>query len=364
MNSNTTLYKKPVLFLGSRMALNIYFWLVLIFLKFPDADDQTIYSKAFYYIIIIFYMMFFAALGYINNFILLPKLFFLKKRFSYFISAFALIFIVSFLYTFTLKKMQEIYPGLNSEMSIIMSPIDANSSFYGVLIDLESYFSFMLMWLVIFSLAGIYHHSIDTIKLMETEINSKREAELTFLKNQINPHFLFNTLNNLYALTLKKSDEAPTFILKLSSILRYILYESDTFKISFEKEKEIIQAYIDIELLRVNNITNNTFIIQADEPTEIPPLLWLPILENVFIHNRTVEALVINFQFEVLNNELTIFCKNNISKLLPIQPKTVGGIGLNNLKKRLNLLYPNKHKFSITNDEKCFIIDLKIKLKE
>ncbi|MFZ4797907.1 MAG: sensor histidine kinase [Bacteroidia bacterium] len=362
MNQASNFYKKVVLWAGSRLALNIYFWLFLVVIKQSDADDQNIYSKSFYFAVMLFYMLFFAALSYINNIILLPKLLFLKKRITYFIAAFLLLFTIAFLYTYTLKIMPKIYPGLNLEMSIIMSPITAENSFNGVLNDLESYFSFMLLWLVVFSLAGIYHHSIRKIKLMEAEINSNREAELTFLKNQINPHFLFNTLNNLYALTLKKSDEAPAFILKLSTILRYILYESDTFKISFDKEKEIIQAYLDIELLRVTNSSINNFTIYADKPTEIPPLLWLPILENVFIHNRTVETLEIDFKFTIQNNELTLFCKNNISKFPASLNKQEGGIGLSNLQKRLKLVYPNKHELIILNDEKSFIIDLKIKL--
>ena len=307
-------------------------------------------------------MLFFAALSYINNIILLPQLLFLKKRISYFIAAFCLLFSVTFLYVFTLKKMPEIYPGLSIEMSMVMAPLTTDSSFLGTLNDFDTYFPIMLLWLVVFSLAGIYHHSIGKIKLMEAEINSNREAELTFLKNQINPHFLFNTLNNLYALTLKKSDEAPAFILKLSTILRYILYESDTFKISFEKEKEIIQAYIDIELLRVTNSSINNFTVFADKPTEIPPLLWLPILENVFIHNRTVETLEIDFKFTIQNNELNLFCKNNISKFPTSLKKEEGGIGLSNLQKRLKLVYPNKHELFIQNDGKSFIIDLKIKL--
>jgi hypothetical protein len=362
MNQASVFSKKLLFLAGSRIALNIYFWLFIIIIKFQDADDQNIYSKPFYYAVIVFYMLFFVALSYINNFILLPKLLFLKKRLSYFIAAFCLLFLIPFFYVFTLKKMPEIYPGLSIEMSIIMSPISTDTSFMGVLNDLNSYFFFMLFWLVVFSLAGIYHHSIQKIKLMEAEINSNREAELTFLKNQINPHFLFNTLNNLYALALKKSDEAPAFILKLSTILRYILYESDTFKISFEKEKEIIIAYMDIELLRVTNSSINNFTIHTDKPYEIPPLLWLPILENVFIHNRTVETLEIDFEFTVISNDLALYCKNNISKVPSNQKKEEGGIGLSNLQKRLKLVYPNKHELLILNDGKSFIIDLQIKL--
>ncbi len=362
MKLESGLFKKVIIQAGSRLWLNIYFWLFLIILKFPDADDQNIYSAPFYNSVMLFYMLFFALLSYINNLFLLPKLLFQKRQIAYFVSALSLLLIISFLYTFTLKKLPQIYPGLNTEMSIIMSPISTDHSFGGIVNDMQSYFAFMLMWLVIFTLAGIYHHSVAKLKQMEAELNHKRDAEITFLKNQLNPHFLFNTLNNLYGLTLKKSDEVPSFILKLSSILRYILYESDTYKISFEKEKEIIQAYIDIELLRVTNSKFNHFIVSTDVPTEIPPLIWLPILENVFTHNRMLDILEIDFKFTIRNNELNVYCKNNIAAIPGLPTKKEGGIGLSNLKKRIELLYPNKHEILITKNSESFIIELKINL--
>jgi hypothetical protein len=362
MKLESGVFKRVLILAGSRLWLNIYFWVFLIILKFPDADDQNIYSTAFYNLVMLFYMLFFALLSYVNNLLLLPKLLFQKRRIAYFVSALLLLLSISFLYTFTLKKLPQIYPGLNTEMSIIMSPISTDNSFEGIVNDMQSYFAFMFMWLVIFTLAGIYHHSINKLKQMEAELNNKREAELTFLKNQLNPHFLFNTLNNLYGLTLKKSDEVPSFILKLSSILRYILYESDTYKISFEKEKEIIQAYVDIELLRVTNSKFNQFTISTDVPTEIPPLIWLPILENVFTHNRMLDTLEIDFSFTIQNHELNIYCKNNVATIPGLPIKKEGGIGLSNLKKRIELLYPNKHEVLITKNSESFIIELKINL--
>ncbi|MES2780794.1 MAG: histidine kinase [Bacteroidota bacterium] len=355
-------FQKTLQLFGSRLALNIYFWVFLFVTKCSDVDDQTAYSPFFYYGMMIFFMSFFALLSYVNNLVLLPLFLFKRKRLMYFCSAFVLIFVVAYAYTFLMKWLPMVIPGFDSmQVSIMMSPVTQDLSVEGVLSDFQSYMSIMVVWTTIFTLLGYYHHSVHKVKAMEGALNKHRETELNFLKNQINPHFLFNTLNNLYALSLKKSDEAPASILKLSAILRYVLYEADAKLVSFEKEKDVMQAYIDIELLRLHDSPNLQFSITADRDCLIPPLIWLPILENVFKHSRQVEALEVDFQFSIQQNTLKIFCKNNtIPK--PIAPLTVGGIGLSNLRKRLELLYPEKHSIEVTHNENYFIIDLQINL--
>lgn len=186
--------------------------------------------------------------------------------------------------------------------------------------------------------------------------------ELAFLKSQINPHFLFNTLNNLYALTLKKSDEAPETILKLSNIMRYILYESNVEYASSEREKEVMQSYIDIELLRLPDSASVQFSIIIDQAQNVPPLLWLPVVENVFKHSRTTKQTEIDFRFTIKNNTLTMYSKNNIG--LNTTDNKAGGIGLTNLKKRLEILYPGKHHIDVSRADNYFIIEVKIDLNQ
>jgi two-component system LytT family sensor kinase len=350
-------------FAGSRVALNIYFWIFLFALKHIDVDDQHAYPKLFYYCIMIFYMSFFAILSYVNNLILLPKFLFKQKQLLYFISAVTLIFIIAFTYTFFITWLPIVFPGLDSlQMSIIMSPVNNDISFLGILTNIDTYLSMMAVWTVIFTLLGYYHHSVKEKKRLEALVNKHRETELAFIKNQMNPHFLFNTLNNLYALAIKKSDETPEVILQLSAILRYILYESDIELVSFEKEKEIIQAYIDIELLRVPQTPEIQFSIMADKSYQIPPLLWLPALENIFKHSRSVDKLEIDFRLSIQQNEMHLYCKNNFKKPNTTNEKQAGGLGLVNLEKRLSWLYPNKHKLTTTVHENYFIIDMHIQL--
>lgn len=361
MNPSLHTSQKILQLLGSRFALNCYFWLFLLGLKLSDADDQTAYSPLFYNAMMVFYMLFFALISYVNNFILLPKLLFQKKRLHYFISVFVLLFVVSFVYTFLMKWLPMVIPGFDSmQVSIIMSPVTDDMSFTGVLADIQTYFLIMVVWTIIFTLLGFYHHTSQKVQSMQEALNKHREAELHFLKNQIHPHFLFNTLNNLYALSLKKSDEAPEAILKLSSILRYMLYDADVPLVSFDKEREIMQAYIDIELLRIPDSPHLHFSITADKPYVIPPLIWLPVLENVFKHSRQVDTLEVDFTFSIQQHKLHLYCKNNYTP----KPETaaVGGIGLSNLKKRLELLYPQQHQLDILSTENYFIIEVKITL--
>jgi LytS/YehU family sensor histidine kinase len=202
-------------------------------------------------------------------------------------------------------------------------------------------------------------------KLVEETRKKQIETELSFLKSQINPHFLFNTLNNLYSLALKKSDTAPEAILKLSVILRYLLYDSNTEEVSFDKEKEIMQAYIDLELLRLADNDQLHFSISADNSCKVPPLLWLPVLENVFKHGTrfiSTECFV-DYRFMIQNNMLTIYAKNRYKNAAPsVESDKVGGIGLSNLRKRLNILYPQKHKINIMQDEDYYVTEVQVAL--
>ncbi|MCU0442869.1 MAG: histidine kinase [Bacteroidia bacterium] len=360
MNQVKHTYSKYIQLLGSRIALNSYFWIFLFILKISDADDQHIHSNLFYYSIILFYMLFFVILSYVNNLVLLPKLLFQQKRLLYILTSTALVLMVSFAYTYCMKWIPIAFadPGL-FEMSIIMTPVTNDMSLLGILSDTTSYFPFMVVWVVLFTLLGYYHFSVAKNKQLQALVNEHRAAELAFLKGQLNPHFLFNTLNNLYGLALKKSDETPDAILRLSSILRYILYDSNIDQISFEKEKEILLAYVDIELLRINETPKTQFSIMADKPYFIPPLLWLPIVENIFKHTRNMAELEVDFQLTIVQNQMHLKSTNNIVATAQNQ---IGGVGLGTLKKRLALLFPNKYSLETTITENYFTIEMHIQL--
>tara|TARA_B110000046_G_scaffold184622_1_gene223612 strand:- start:6221 stop:7276 length:1056 start_codon:yes stop_codon:yes gene_type:complete len=197
-------------------------------------------------------------------------------------------------------------------------------------------------------------------KFLQTQLQLK-EQELRFLKMQIHPHFLFNTLNTLYGLSLKKSEKAPEMILKLSNLLDYILYQVDKPLVLLKDEINHIEDYISLEKSRFQDslkIMFNKKII--DDKLEIAPMLLLPFVENAFKHGAQIDGIVnVLISLKVDENELNFTIKNSaISK-----ENSKKGIGLDNIKKRLEMFYPGQHFLEVLQEEKVFIVNFKIPIR-
>lgn len=205
-----------------------------------------------------------------------------------------------------------------------------------------------------FRLATNSYQMEQARKTLETE---KLNAELAFLKTQINPHFLFNSLNNIYSLAYQKSDKAPEAILRLSEIMRYMLYESNDEKVSLEDEVNYLENYIELQKLRVKEQVYLDLHINIDNyQHRIMPLLVISFLENVFKHGvATDKEHPIRITVEVLNSRLYFKAQNKKNKL---NKDKSGGIGLTNLKRRLELGYPDKHTFIIQDNEDYYSSEL------
>jgi LytS/YehU family sensor histidine kinase len=197
-------------------------------------------------------------------------------------------------------------------------------------------------------------------KEMEKE---KLHSELAFLKNQISPHFFFNTLNNIYSLIGIDGPTAQESVLKLSKMMRYLLYESERGETMMSHEIEFMNNYIDLMKLRQSKRVD----LQVDFPGNfsdfpIPPLLFIPFIENAFKHGVSHrEESVIKIRMEIDQDQICFFTVNGISK----SPQTGdmqqhSGIGLDNVKKRLGLLFPGKHELQIENDQTHFKVRLRI----
>jgi two-component system LytT family sensor kinase len=191
----------------------------------------------------------------------------------------------------------------------------------------------------------------------------KLNAEVNFLRAQVNPHFLFNVLNNLYALTLKKSELAPDVVLKLSEMMEYMLYDSTDKKVLLEKEVTYLNNYIELERLRFSGEANIKLNINDTlNGHEIAPLLLLPLVENAFKHGLSKQTenswLTINIGIE--RSTLTVFIEN--SKPVSTVNKSKGGIGLNNLRNRLDLLYPARYQLTLEDKKNTFLVKLVIEL--
>lgn len=194
--------------------------------------------------------------------------------------------------------------------------------------------------------------------------NRHKLTALHLLKAQIHPHFLFNTLNNLYALSLQKSDESPGVVLELSQILRYILYECNTSTVSLEKEIKMIERYISLEKIRYENQLEINMDLDGDlSALNVAPLLILPLVENAFKHgiSKLMEDGWINISAKARAGQFIFKISNNKRPGNNRQPSAMfGNIGLMNIRKRLHLLYPRQHELKIIDEDEVFIVILKI----
>ena len=195
-------------------------------------------------------------------------------------------------------------------------------------------------------------------------------TELNLLKSQIQPHFLFNTLNNIYSLTLDKSDEASDAVMKLSELMSYMLYQKET-RVSLDDELYYMQSYLDLEKLRFGKRLELSFDIEGDaEQVRVPQLLFLPFIENTFKHGvkNKLNKINIDLHLKISEDFITFEVENpNIDQTplpfnLPVQTKKTktGGFGLANARRRLGLLYDDRYALTINDGEEKFKVTLKI----
>jgi LytS/YehU family sensor histidine kinase len=200
-------------------------------------------------------------------------------------------------------------------------------------------------------------------KISQIEV-AQLSTELKYLRAQINPHFLFNTLNNLYGLALKKSDKTPEVVMRLSEIMDYMLYESNESKVPLKKDVDNLINYIEIERIRQGNNAKIDFTITGEIKTQkIIPLLMLPLFENGFKHgvNKEMANAYLNSHLDVTQTFIELTVINN-KPIVPAEKDDGHGIGLQNLRKRLELFYPQKHRLSIVQKPDSYKVYLKIEL--
>jgi len=243
---------------------------------------------------------------------------------------------------------------------LILFFISKKAFAYGI-IPLSSIF----LWII---LGCLFRFFIDwfqkrnNILLLE---KGNAESKLALLRTQINPHFLFNTLHNIDALIKDYPDKASISIIKLSDIMRYMLQDSKLNEVSMEKELEYIENYLSLERLRIKNEKFLNFTISGKYQGKlIASMLLIPFIENAFKHSVDSEnenGIIISFIFE--KDILTFVCENKFYELDVDKDKT-HGIGLETVKKRLNILYPHKHKLNIVKDSSFFKVKLELVLND
>lgn len=202
--------------------------------------------------------------------------------------------------------------------------------------------------------------------IIQRNLKAQNDAnELALLRAQINPHFLFNTLNNIHSFIQREPDKASFGIIKLSDIMRYMLHKSDTEKVLLENEIEYINNYIDLQKLRISDADFVEFNITGNyQGVSVPPMIFMPFVENAFKHGRKRDVSPgIFINLSILNNNIEFSITNYIKEEENVD-NAKGGFGLKNIKRRLELLFKDKYDLKIINEEKKFIVKLKITLNE
>ncbi len=200
---------------------------------------------------------------------------------------------------------------------------------------------------------------LSTEKKNEQIEKEKLVTELSFLKSQINPHFLFNTLNNIYSLALIKSDATAGAVLKLSSIMRYVLDETKHDWVPLEKEIEFLNHYIDLQKVRLTEKMSIKFLVSGEiEDEQIAPLILIPFVENAFKYGvSTKEPAEIFLDLKAHDSKISFYVKNKIFKSENGNNDNTS-IGLKNTKRRLELLYPEKYTLSVSEENQHFVVNL------
>ncbi|WP_179091120.1 sensor histidine kinase [[Flexibacter] sp. ATCC 35208] len=331
----------------NRILQHILFWclsyycLLIFFSPGPPERIDMIYTAAFHLPLVI--------AVYINLGLLIPILL-RKGRYV--------------IYLLSLVALMGVAAGLNIFLFNVVIDYLVPSYFF------VAYYNFpelLLFAIIHLGLTTLIKLSRGWFRLLESENqlirlqNEKSDTELKFLKTQVNPHFLFNSLNSIYSLSLKKDNQAPAAILKLAEVMRYMIYETDGDFVLLENEINYLKNYIALQQLRNGGNVNVTFEIKGDPAQQqVAPFIFIVFVENAFKHGKAF----IKIEIEInLNDHLLLLNVTNDKGMLDDpEPFDFKGLGLDNVKKRLELLYPKDHRLLIREETDLYHVQLRIDL--
>ena len=307
----------------------------------------------------------------INHFILLPLLFFKNKRWLFLISTISLIVIMAVGIFFQSRM---IPPHLQGNRQAIDKHIRGEFPPSGPNRDLPpnkpappkqlpAHLSFIFISFLIVGFDTGLKLSVKWVQSEQKRVNAEKEnveSQLAFLRNQVSPHFFMNTLNNIHSLIDLNSEEAKESIIRLSKLMRHLLYDSETENIPITKEIEFIRNYVDLMKLRFSDkVEIKLDILNPLPPKSIPPLLFTSFVENAFKHGISYQnASFINISFSYLEEHLNFEIRNSNNHLS--KEEATSGIGIENSQKRLDLIYGEKYDLKIDDQENEFCVNLSI----
>jgi two-component system, LytTR family, sensor kinase len=318
-----------------------------------------------------------ALIFYTNYLFLIPVLFFQKKRYRYFISILALVFFFYFISDFANKQISDIIskngnsdqifrqPG--EERRLRLPPLQMRRPRFIIAVPNAHFIGYLSSsFFMIFLSLGlrVIERQSKIEKMHEQMEKAKLNAELALLKNQISPHFLFNTLNNIYSLIGRNNEDSKNAVIKLSKLMRYLLNESGQDNKLLSDEIDFMNNYIDLMKLRIGAKTRlNVNFPAVCKDLMIPYLLFVSLIENAFKYGISVqEESFVNISLECGENNIIFKCENGLPESNNGTIFASAGIGIENLKKRLSLVYPDKHELEIHKTKSKFEVNLTIQL--
>jgi two-component system LytT family sensor kinase len=334
-----------------RIAIHTLFWLCAWFFfffyykRYSEVNTYTFVASLINLIVAI-------ATVYTFNYYLIPKIL-LKNKLKLFI-ALAFVAIIMFFYIQLLLT-----------LFLVVKLLYAENRLFPEMIDVVMLF-FNMFFVVFIAIAIKFYKRWSEKDFREQKVQKEKvEAELQMLKTQINPHFLFNTLNSIYVLAMKKSEQTANTVMKLSDILDYILYKINAPRIAIADEIQIINNYIELEKIRFTDRVNLEFSSNLQSKhIQIPPMLIIPFVENAFKHgvSKSLEKSWIRISIKEVDQMLHIKVSNSLSQNA-LKGKS-GGIGLVNVKKRLDLLFTDQYQLDIAEKNNRYDVFLSIPINQ
>lgn len=335
-------------FASQRVVYHTAMWALYIAV-FTAIQSQRDHNYLFWFTNQLILAASYAAGVYFNTFYLIPEYLTQKKYAIYTALVVLTVFIVTPLQVFLLWLKAAQYPDYQAYL------YEEQAWFH------LATFLFILLSTLMKIVSDWLKHQRE-VKELETQT---MQSELRFLKSQINPHFLFNTLNNLYALTLKKSDKAPEIVVKLSEMMRYMLYECNEKWVPLYKEVNYLRNYMDLERLRqADNVAISFEVAGEVRQQQIAPLLFIPFIENSFKHgiNNNIDHGFVRIALDIQEDRVHLYLENSKPSLPAQFHKRSGGIGLVNVRRRLDLLYAGRYTLEIDDAPTTYGVSLEIQL--
>ena len=340
----------------SRAGSHILFWIlyfVFILMQVTYFKDNTNYESAIVSLSITLPIDILAS--YFTVYFLLPKLLFTKKYLS-----FALVFTLSALMFILMQRLimfVTVYPWYYPAKLVKITFFKFNY-FY----TLFNIYSIVGLFMAIKLLKYWYQNQNIRLELERENKNS----EIALLRNQVNPHFLFNTLNNIDTLIMKDQEQASDAVMKLSEIMRYMLYGSDTEYVPISKEIDYLKSYISLQKIRFKNPDFAKFEIKGNQKNKlIAPMLLIPFVENAFKHGaKDIQSKAVSIILTTNADFIQLEVMNNINKSDLQSKDATSGIGLSNVRRRLELIYKNQYDLDVSIKNDKFIVKLKLNFSD